>query len=128
VGSSGAGGDGRDDVEAVKLALEIIRSKKRYQPARAFGGLFFVSVGASRFRRIASHDMNKRLWPYAKQREGWMMERKVFLEQTSNLVEGLCNLTYLIGEEADRPEQVRYYAGLSEQRLQSMIELLRGEC
>jgi|HubBroStandDraft_5_1064220.scaffolds.fasta_scaffold246399_2 hypothetical protein len=57
-----------------------------------------------------------------------MMERRVFLEQTSNLVEGLCNLTYLICEEADRPEQVRYYAALSEQRLQSMIELLRGEC
>jgi hypothetical protein len=56
------------------------------------------------------------------------MEHQVFLEQTSNLVEGLCNLTYLICDEADRPDQVRYYAGLSEQRLQSMIELLRGEC
>ena len=63
-----------------------------------------------------------------KKNERGRMEHEVFLEQTSNLVEGLCNLTYLICEEADRPDQVRYYAGLSEQRLQSVIELLRGEC
>ena len=56
-----------------------------------------------------------------------MSEDKLFLEQTSNIVEGLCNLTYLICEEADRPDQVRYYAGLSEKRLQSMIDLLRAE-
>lgn len=56
-----------------------------------------------------------------------MNDEKVFFEQTSDIVEGLCNLTYLICEEADRPERVRYYAGLSEQRLQVMIDLLRSE-
>jgi hypothetical protein len=56
-----------------------------------------------------------------------MSEDKLFLEQTTDIVEGLCNLTYLICEEADRPDQVRYYAGLSEKRLQSMIDLLRAE-
>jgi hypothetical protein len=55
------------------------------------------------------------------------MEDKLFLEQTTDIVEGLVNLTYLICEEADRPDQVRYYASLSEQRLQSMIDLLRAE-
>jgi hypothetical protein len=68
---------------------------------------------------------------------GWTQSKKTrwvrmkadrfFLEKTSDIVEGLCNLTYLICDEADRPEKVRYYAGLSEQRLQSMIELLRAE-
>lgn len=55
------------------------------------------------------------------------MREDIFLEKASDIVDGLCNLTYLICEEADRPEQVRYYAGLSEQRLQSMIELLKSE-
>jgi hypothetical protein len=57
-----------------------------------------------------------------------MNEEKLFLEQTTDIIEGLCNLTYLICKDADRPEQVRYYVSLSEQRLQSMIELLRAEC
>ena len=56
-----------------------------------------------------------------------MNDEKLFLEQTCDIVEGLCNLTYLICQDADRPEKVRYYAGLSEQRLQAMIDLLRAE-
>jgi hypothetical protein len=56
------------------------------------------------------------------------MEDQLFRERTSDIVEGLCNLAYLICEAADRPDQVRYYAGLSERRLQSMIDLLRSEC
>jgi hypothetical protein len=55
------------------------------------------------------------------------MEDKIFLAQTTDIVEGLVNLTYLICEEADRPDQVRYYASLSEQQLRSMIDLLRAE-
>jgi hypothetical protein len=55
------------------------------------------------------------------------MEHKVFLAETTDIVEGLCNLTYLICEEADHPDQVRYYASLSEQRLRSIIDLLRAE-
>ncbi|MGD0443132.1 MAG: hypothetical protein ABSA39_04265 [Edaphobacter sp.] len=55
------------------------------------------------------------------------MEHKVFLAQTTDLVEGLVNLTYLICEDADQPDQVRYYASLSEQQLRSMIDLLRAE-
>jgi hypothetical protein len=56
-----------------------------------------------------------------------MNDDKHFLERTTDIVEGLCNLTYLICEDADRPEKVRYYASLSEQRLQVMIDLLRAE-
>ncbi len=55
------------------------------------------------------------------------MKEEIFLERASDIVDGLCNMTYLICEEADKPEQVRYYAGLSEQRLQMMIDLLRAE-
>jgi hypothetical protein len=57
-----------------------------------------------------------------------MRKEKLFMEQTSNIVEGLCCLNYLICEEADQPERVRYYAGLSERRLQMMIDLLRRSC
>ena len=57
-----------------------------------------------------------------------MREEKLFLDQTCNLVEGLCCLNYLICEEADRPERVRYYAGLLERRLQMMIDLLHRSC
>jgi hypothetical protein len=56
-----------------------------------------------------------------------MRDEQVFIREASNIVECLCNLTYLIGEEAERPEKVRQYAAMSEQRLQAMIELLRGE-
>jgi hypothetical protein len=57
-----------------------------------------------------------------------MRAEKLFVEQTCNIVEGLCCLNYLMCEEADRPEMVRYYAGLSERRLQMMIDLLRLSC
>jgi hypothetical protein len=55
------------------------------------------------------------------------MENKLFLEQTTDIVEGLCNLTYLICEEAEQPEKVRFYASLSEERLRAMINLLHAE-
>lgn len=57
-----------------------------------------------------------------------MRAEQLFVEQTCNLVEGLCCLNYLICEEADRPEKVRYYAGLTERRLQTMIDLLHRSC
>jgi hypothetical protein len=56
-----------------------------------------------------------------------MNDEKLFFEQTSDIVEGLCNLTYLICEDADQIEKISHYAGLSEQRLQVMIDLLRSE-
>jgi hypothetical protein len=56
-----------------------------------------------------------------------MKDDQLFLKEASNIVECLCNLNYLICEEAERPEKVRQYASLSDQRLQAMIELLRGE-
>jgi hypothetical protein len=56
-----------------------------------------------------------------------MYEDKVFLEKTTDIVEGLCNLTYLICEDAERPEKVRFYASLSEERLRAMIDLLHAE-
>jgi hypothetical protein len=49
-----------------------------------------------------------------------------FIDQASDIVEALVNLIYLICEEADRPERVRLYAGMSEERLRGMIELLRS--
>ncbi len=55
------------------------------------------------------------------------MGDKVFLERATDIVEGLCNLTYLICEEAERPEKVRFYAGLSEERLRAMINLLHAQ-
>jgi hypothetical protein len=57
-----------------------------------------------------------------------MRAEKRFVEQTCNIVEGLCCLNYMISEDADRPEKVRYYANLSERRLQMMIELLQRSC
>ena len=48
-----------------------------------------------------------------------------FLEQASNIVEALVNLTYLICEEAEHPGKVRQYASFSEERLTAMTQLLR---
>jgi hypothetical protein len=85
-------------------------------------GLRCIPIGTG---RIAV----KRLWPDANQgvSEVGMKDDQIFLKEASNIVECLCNLNYLIGEEAERPEKVRQYASLSDQRLQAMIELLRGE-
>jgi len=49
---------------------------------------------------------------------------KIFISRTSNIVEALCNLTYLICEDADHPEKVRQYAGICEDQLQVITRLL----
>jgi hypothetical protein len=54
-------------------------------------------------------------------------EDRVFVCKATNIVEALYNLTYLICEEADHPERVRQYAGMSEERLRAMAELLMQE-
>jgi hypothetical protein len=48
-----------------------------------------------------------------------------FIPRASNIVEALCNLTYLICEDADRPEKVRQYASLCEERLRALTDLLQ---
>ena len=49
---------------------------------------------------------------------------KVFITSASNILEALCNLTYLICEDADRPEKVRQYVSLCEERLQALTALI----
>jgi hypothetical protein len=49
-----------------------------------------------------------------------------FLEEAANIVEALCNLTYLICEEAEHPGKVRHFASMSEERLASMTRLLNN--
>jgi hypothetical protein len=39
-------------------------------------------------------------------------------------IEALCNVVYLLNEEADRPEKVRLYASTSEQQLNGLRGLL----
>jgi len=53
---------------------------------------------------------------------------KVFITSASNILEALCNLTYLICEDADRPEKVRQYVSLCEERLQALTALLATRC
>jgi hypothetical protein len=48
----------------------------------------------------------------------------VFLARTSNIIEALCNLNYLICAEADNPGMVRRYSSQAEERLRAMIHLL----
>jgi hypothetical protein len=47
--------------------------------------------------------------------------------ELSNLLEGLSNLLYLIDEEAEDSGKVRQYTHQSQERLTSMIILLRSE-
>jgi hypothetical protein len=49
---------------------------------------------------------------------------KIFISRASNIVEALCNLTYLICVDADHPEKVRQYAGICEEQLQVITRLL----
>ena len=49
-----------------------------------------------------------------------------FLEEAANIVEALCNLTYLICEEAEHPGKVLHFASMSEERLGSMTRLLNS--
>jgi hypothetical protein len=50
---------------------------------------------------------------------------RLFIRKAANHVEALCNLTYLICEEAVHPEKVRHYTSLSEQSLEALTQLLR---
>jgi hypothetical protein len=54
-------------------------------------------------------------------------DHELFIRRASNHTEALCNLIYLIREEAEHPERVRYYASLSEQSLQSLPQLIRDQ-
>jgi hypothetical protein len=49
---------------------------------------------------------------------------KVFVTTASNILEALFNLNYLICEDADRPDKVRQYVSLCEERLQALTALL----
>jgi hypothetical protein len=51
---------------------------------------------------------------------------RIFVHRAANIVEALCNLTYLICEDADYPDKVRRYAGISEERLRALTELLHS--
>jgi hypothetical protein len=55
------------------------------------------------------------------------VDHELFLRKAFNHTEALCNLIYLIGEEADHPEKVRHYASLSDQSLKSLTQLLRKQ-
>jgi hypothetical protein len=55
------------------------------------------------------------------------MSDRPFDIKAANILEALWNLTYLVCEEAENPERVRYYAHLSEERLQAMTTLLQHE-
>jgi hypothetical protein len=46
------------------------------------------------------------------------------LHSASNIVAALCNLNYLICEDSERPEKVRDYATLSDERLRILSVLL----
>ncbi len=46
------------------------------------------------------------------------------LRQVADISETLLNLIYLTQLEAERPEQVRKYMSLSEDRMRAMIEVL----
>jgi hypothetical protein len=52
---------------------------------------------------------------------------KQFIRRAANHAEDLCNLIYLICEEAEHPAKVRYYASLSDQRLQALTQLIREQ-
>jgi hypothetical protein len=59
-------------------------------------------------------------------RETKILDDAHFHREAENITEALCNLVYLICEEADHPEKVRRYASMSEERLNAMAELLRA--
>lgn len=44
--------------------------------------------------------------------------------ETANILESLANLIYLTRLEADRPERVREYMDMSEERMQAMARVL----
>ena len=69
--------------------------------------------------------------PYENFKNRWVgavviQSNERFLEEAANIVEALCNLTYLICEEADHPGKVRHLASMSEERLVSMTRLLNS--
>jgi hypothetical protein len=54
-------------------------------------------------------------------------DHELFICRAFNRTEALCNLIYLVCEEAEHPAKVRHYASLSKQRLQSITQLLREQ-
>jgi hypothetical protein len=50
-----------------------------------------------------------------------------FFKEASNTLEALCNLNYLICEEADHPDKVRQFARFAEERLGNMAALLESQ-
>ena len=50
--------------------------------------------------------------------------KRIFISKASNIVEALGNLAYLICEDADHPEKVKYYTNMCEERLTAFRELL----
>jgi hypothetical protein len=51
--------------------------------------------------------------------------QNIYVSKGSDILEALCNLTYLICEEANHPNRVRRYAGLCEDRLEAMRQILQ---
>ena len=49
----------------------------------------------------------------------------IFVTRCANIMEALYNLTYLICEDADRPDKVRQYTSLCEERLRALTYLLQ---
>ena len=55
------------------------------------------------------------------------MQDPVLLDRAADIVEVICNLNYLIREEAGDAEKIRYYTGLSDGRVKALITLLGGD-
>jgi hypothetical protein len=50
----------------------------------------------------------------------------IVISDISNGIEALGNLIYLICEDADHPSRVRQYAGLCEERLRVLADLMNS--
>jgi hypothetical protein len=48
----------------------------------------------------------------------------IFLDRASDIVEAICNLNYLMCQEADDAGKVRHYATLSDERVRALVALL----
>ena len=55
------------------------------------------------------------------------MQDPFLLDKAANIVEVICNLNYLIREEAGDAEKIRYYTDLSDGRVKALITLLGGD-
>jgi len=50
--------------------------------------------------------------------------QRVYVSRASDIIEALCNLNYLICEDADYPDKVLHYTSMCEERLGAMKRLL----